>query len=219
MTHLHIHNHVGSRLDAIGSVEDYAQRAYEFGHPALAVTDHGRLSAIWENQKACKKFGIKPIIGVEMYIAEDLETFEPLDEKRIRTRNSHVILLVKNKKGYENLLYLNYLSMHDEKHFYYSPRISLEELTQHSEGLILGTGCLANPIISAYRSGEESKANKIFESLLVVFKSDLYVEVQLNELSKKIDYLERTWPRCCRFWPSPSLRLSEPLSPSPLFPL
>ena len=171
-------------------MEDYAKRAYEFRHPALAVTDHGRLSAIWENQIACKKYGIKPIIGMEMYIADELETFEAVEGKRTRTKNSHLILLASNKEGYQNLLKLNYLSMHDEKHFYYSPRVSLCELLEHSKGIMLGTGCLANPIISSFRSGDEHKAKETFKSLLDIFKSNFYVELQLNELCKKIDTLE-----------------------------
>jgi DNA polymerase-3 subunit alpha len=191
MTHLHIHNHMGSRLDAIGDVEDYAKKAYELGHKSLAVTDHGRLSAIWEHQQACKKHNIKSIIGVEMYLSDELEKFEPLEEKRLRTRNSHIVLLVKNKEGYKNLLKLNYLSMHDEKHFYYNPRITEEELFAQHDGLIVGTACLANPFITLARAGEISKAEKAFERYLSVFKSDFYTEVQLNELDSPIDKLDK----------------------------
>jgi DNA polymerase-3 subunit alpha len=180
---------LGSRLDAISSVEDYAKRAYEFRHPALAVTDHGRLSAIWENQIACRKYGIKPIIGVEMYIADELETFEAVEGKRTRTKNSHLILLASNKEGYQNLLKLNYLSMYDEKHFYYSPRTTIEELISNRDGIIVGTGCIANPIITKLRQGQIEEAEKNFNALLNIFGSRLYVEVQLNELNRKIDEL------------------------------
>ena len=187
---LHIHNHFGSRLDAVGSVEDYAKRAFEYKHPALAVTDHGRLTAILENQKACQKYGIKPIIGVEMYVTDELESFDPVDEKRKRTRNSHVIILVKNKKGYENILKLNYMSMSDEKHFYYNPRITKQELFEHHDGLMVGTGCLANPFATLLRQGKAEEAEKELLSYYNIFKSSLYIEVQLNELTKRIDSLE-----------------------------
>ena len=189
MVQLHCHNQLGSRLDAIGDVEDYAKRAFEYKHPALAVTDHGRLTAIWEHQKACNKYGIKPILGVEMYLADELETTEAVDGKRIRTKNSHLILLASNKEGYQNLLKLNYLSMHDEKHFYYSPRITINELLDNSGGIVVGTGCFANPIITAFRQGRDEEAEKIFNDLLNIFKGRIYCEIQFNELCRKIDTL------------------------------
>lgn len=190
MTHLHTHSHLGSRLDALASPEDYAHRAFELGHKGLAITDHGRLTAIWENQQACKKYGIKPIIGIEMYLNNELEKVEIDTEKRIRTRNSHIILLAKNKEGYRNLLYLNYLSMKDDIHFYYNPRISEAELFNHKEGLIVGTACITNPIISLLREGKSEDAEKTFLHYLYTFESDFYVEIQLNELSHGIDKLQ-----------------------------
>ena len=189
MVHLHVHS-VFSLLDGMATPEEYAKRAFEYRHPALAITDHGRLSGIWENQQACKKYGIKPIIGIEMYITDELETFEPLDAKRIRQKNSHLILLASNKEGYQNLLKLNYMSMKDEKHFYYVPRTTIQELFDNNGGIFVGTGCFAGSISTVLRKGEDEKAEKVFSTLFDVFKSRLYIEVQLNELNHKIDELE-----------------------------
>jgi len=184
---LHCHNHVGSRLDGIASCEQYAERAYELGHKALACTDHGKLSAFWEHQQACKKYGIKPIFGVEAYVTDKLITTElkKEEEKRIRSKNYHIILLAKNEAGYKNLLKLNYLSMADTEHFYYMNRNSHKELYEHSEGLIATTGCLGSPFNRRIRDGKIEEAIELFERYYEAFGEDFYGEVQLNEFSFK----------------------------------
>jgi DNA polymerase-3 subunit alpha len=175
----------------MASPQEYAERAAQFHHPALAVTDHGRLSAIWENQQACKKVGIKPIIGIELYLADELETLDAVTQKRIRGRSHHLILLAKNEKGYKNLLKLNYISMKDEQHFYYLPRVLKEELFEHSEGLMLGTGCFGNPFLELARKGEMKALDEYFGSYYEVFKNNMYVEVQINELTNEVDRLKQ----------------------------
>jgi DNA polymerase III subunit alpha len=186
---LHLHSHVGSRLDGIASSEEYAKKAMELNHNAVAITDHGRISAIWEHQQACLKYSIKPVIGIEAYINDELEKINDKG-KRERTKNSHIIILVKNEIGYKNLLKLNYLSMKDSEHFYYSPRITTKELFQHKEGLIVGTACMANPFTSLLKNGKEDKAEKLFNAYHKIFKEDFYVEIQLNELTKEMDELK-----------------------------
>jgi DNA polymerase III subunit alpha len=186
---LHAHCFIGSRLDAVASSSDYVQKAIEFNHQELALTDHGRLSGIWEHQTNCLKHGIKPVIGVEMYLNDKLEEVDPTG-KRIRGKNAHIIILVKDKVGYDNLLHLNYLSMKDAEHFYYSPRITTRELFSHKEGLIIGSGCMANPFSQLIQKNEYEKAGKLFQAYLKTFKEDFYVEIQLNELTGKIEHLQ-----------------------------
>jgi DNA polymerase-3 subunit alpha len=188
MVHLHVHNNAGSLLDGFSSCADYAKKAQFYNHKALAVTDHGRLNAIYINQKECLKREIKPIVGVEMYLVDKLEELDK-EDKRIRSKTFHIILLVKNKKGYENLLRLNYLSMTDD-HFYYSPRILQEELFKHHEGLICGTACIQNPFIFNLRNGKEQEAIDLFSKYVEVFKDDFYAEIQFNELVRTIDELK-----------------------------
>lgn len=186
MVQLHIHNHVGSRLDGVASCEQYAERAYELGHKALACTDHGKLSAWWEHQQACKKFGVKPIFGVEGYVTENLITTEVKagKEKRVRGRNYHVLLLAKNEAGYKNLLKLNYISMADTDHFYYVNRFTFDELFEHKEGLIATTGCMGSIFNRSALEGENEKAIKYLDKFHEEFGEDFYGEVQLNEFSK-----------------------------------
>jgi len=181
---LHIHNHVGSRLDGVGSPEQYAQRAKELGHHALACTDHGKLSAFYEHQIACQKYKIKPIFGVELYIADELVSLNE-KKKRVRGTNYHLTVLAKNEVGYKNLLKLNYISMADTDHFYYVNRVTLQELFKYKEGLIVLSGCMNSPINKRIRNGKTEEARDIFENFIHEFGNDYYGEIQLNDLGEK----------------------------------
>lgn len=185
---LHIHNSMGSLLDGIASPEDYAKRAKEFGHEALAITDHGRLIALYNHQQSCLKYGIKPIFGMEAYLTDELVHEE--NEKRKRTHANHLILLVKNEAGYKNLLKLNYISNKDTDHFYYFPRITHEELFENREGLIVGSACLASKFSMLIREGKIDECEKLILKFLDVFREDFYIEIQMNELTGKIDEAE-----------------------------
>jgi DNA polymerase-3 subunit alpha len=183
--HLHIHNSLGSRLDGIGSPEDYARRAFELNQKALAVTDHGRLSALYEHQIACIKYGVKPILGIEAYLQDSLEEYDE-KKKRKRLSNNHIVLLVKNEIGYKNLLKLNWLSNKDEKHFYYVPRITTKELFEHKEGLVIGTACMASPFGRLLIDGKKQEAENLFETYVQRFEDDWYVEIQINEITREV---------------------------------
>ena len=180
---LHLHTHVGSSLDGVASSEDYAQKAKSLGHPALAITEHGKMSSIYEHFTACKKHGIKPIFGVEAYVTNELITINDKG-KRERTKAYHINLYAKNKIGYSNLLKLNYLSMSNEEHFYYFNRVLLEEIFQHKEGLMITSGCANSPINFRIREGQLDEAKKIFDRIYDEFGNDFYGEIQLNEFSK-----------------------------------
>ena len=188
MVHLHLHSALGSKLDGVSSSFDYVKKAQQLNHSAIATTDHGHLSNLWQHQQACLKGGIKPILGVEMYIAPELVHL--VDDKRKRTKDQHIILLVQNKTGYKNLLRLNYMSMSDDTHFYYSPRITSQELFEHSEGLLCGTACFGSPFSQLLRAGNDTEADDLFTQYLDVFKDRFYAEVQINELIGPIDRYE-----------------------------
>src|SRR3989339_2066947 len=114
--HLHVHSHY-SLLDGLAKIDDLVQKATEDSMPALALTDHGVMYGVIEFYQKCNKAGIKPIIGVEAYIAEHgLKVKDSSKEKRF-----HVILLAKNNQGYKNLIKLTSIA-HIEG-FYYTPRI------------------------------------------------------------------------------------------------
>lgn len=188
--HLHIHNTIGSPLDGIGKIEDYADKAVEYNHKSLACTDHGSLAAIYNNQIECLKKGIKPIIGIEAYINNELVFLNEKD-KRVRTKNSHLTILVKDKIGYKNLCNLSYLSNKDTDHFYYAPRVTEEEVIEHKEGLIIGSGCMMNPIAMLLRNNKYNEAVDNFERYALEFGDNFYVEIHLNELTNKLDELDR----------------------------
>lgn len=180
---LHIHTHVGSSLDGVASSEQYAQKAKSLGHPALAITEHGKMSSIYEHYTACKKYGIKPIFGVEAYVTDELITLNDKG-KRERTKAYHINLYAKNKIGYKNLLKLNYLSMSNDDHFYYYNRVLLEEIFEHKEGLMITSGCANSPINFRIRQGDLNGAKEIFDRIYEEFGEDFYGEIQLNEFSK-----------------------------------
>ena len=187
-TQLHIHTTMGSLLDSISSSYDYAQKAKEMGHTSLAITDHGKMTGVYTHQQACDKYGIKPIFGVEAYLVDQLESFNDKG-KRQRDKTNHLILLAKNEVGYKNLLRLNYISMSDDSHFYYTNRITQQELFEHSEGLMVGTACMGSKWARLLRDGKEEEATNLYLEFLNHFKDDFYTEVQLNELNYEMDYL------------------------------
>jgi len=185
--HLHLHTMAGSFLDGISTSKDYVKKANEYGHPAIAVTEHGRLASWFEHQTACHDGKVKPILGVEMYMVDELVKLE--NEKRVRGYTYHLILLAKNEAGYKNILKLNYLSNSDENHYYYNPRISFDELFEHSEGIMVGTACIASKWGKLLREGKAKEAEEWFIKFKNHFKENFYAEVQLNELVHQMDFL------------------------------
>lgn len=179
--YVNLHNHsTFSMMDSVASIEDLVNTAVSKGQKALALTDHGVFGAIPKFQSYCLEKGIKPILGVENYIVENLQRFDD-KEKRIRDKNSHVILHVMNKTGWKNLMRLNYLANSDEEHFYYKPRNSIKELFEHNEGIMLGTACLASEFANLLKRGEDKKAEELFQEFLIHFNGRMYGEIQLNE--------------------------------------
>ena len=129
--HLHIHSEF-SLLDGANRIKDIPVRAKELGMDAIAITDHGVMYGVIDFYKACKKEGIKPIIGCEVYVAPRKRTDK---ENGIDNKYYHLILLAKNNQGYKNLSKL--VSIGFTEGYYYKPRIDLEVLEKYSEGLIV----------------------------------------------------------------------------------
>ena len=181
--YVNLHNHaIYSALDAVCTPEQLIDKAIEYGHKAIANTEHGNFNSIPRFQMYALEKGIKPILGMEGYVVETLQRFDEKG-KRIRDKNNHIVLLAMNKTGWDNLMKLNYLSNSDEEHFYYKPRISFKELFEHSEGIMLGTACLASPFANLLKRGEKEKAEELFQEFIVHFPDRMYAEVQLNEVS------------------------------------
>lgn len=188
---LHCHHAGGSMLDSVVTSEELAKRASEFGHKSLSVTDHGRLSAWFEHQQACRKYGINPVFGLEQYVIPDDELITLNDKgKRVRCRNNHLILLAKNMEGMNNIRHLHYISMAAENHFYYNNHSTFSEIFKYKNGVICGTACMMSPFSNALKDRRPDKAEELFNLFLDNFKDDFYVEVQLNELTREIAGLE-----------------------------
>ena len=174
-THLHVHTEY-SLLDGLCKIDELLFKALEYGMDSLAITDHGTMSGVVKFYFKAKEYGIKPIIGIETYVANTsmLEKSAALGADQ-----SHLVLLAKNEIGYKNLLKLSSLA-HLEG-FYYRPRIDLELLKKHSEGIIASTACLAGIVPRLFVQGKDQEASQKAEELLDIFGRDLYFEIMKNE--------------------------------------
>ena len=146
--HLHLHSEY-SLLDGACRIADIPKRAKECGHTACAITDHGVMYGAVQFYEACKKEGIKPIIGCEVYLAKRTRFDRDHDED---IQSYHLILLCMNDTGYRNLIYLVTKSFTEG--FYSKPRIDMELLSEHCEGLIALSACLAGYIPRALQAGD-----------------------------------------------------------------
>ena len=178
--HLHIHSEF-SLLDGANRIKDLPVRAKELGMKAMAITDHGVMYGAIDFYKACKKEGIKPIIGCEVYVAPRTR-FDK--EPNIDNHYYHLILLAKNNQGYKNLSKL--VSLGFVEGYYYKPRIDLEILEKYSEGLICLSACLAGAVNQALINGQEEKAEEVALWHKKVFGEDYYIEIQNNGIPEQV---------------------------------
>jgi len=171
--HLHLHTHY-SFLDGLGRPKGYFARAKELGMTAMALTDHGVTAGLLEWYQEAQKAGIKPILGMEAYVAR-----HGRHQKRpgIDAKPYHLILLAENHTGYLNLLKLTTIA-HQEG-FYYKPRIDYELLEQHGEGLIALSACLNGEVANKALSGNEEEAVQAIEKYQKIFgKDNFFLELQ-----------------------------------------
>ncbi len=157
-----------SILDGAAAIDDIVDKAVAQGMPALAITDHGAMFGVKDFHQACVKKGIKPILGCEAYLVDDL-----VDEKD--RNNYHCILLAKNYVGYKNLLKL--ISTAHLKGMYYRPRIDKIILEQHKEGLIMLSACLGGEVAKTLTTEGVAAAEKSILWYKSIFQDDFYLEV------------------------------------------
>jgi DNA polymerase-3 subunit alpha len=180
--HLHLHTDF-SLLDGAIKIKPLAKRAHELGARAVAVTDHGNLYGAISFYNQMKSSGIKPIIGMEAYIAKGKHTDrgDATGEKG----TNHIILLAKNLKGYHNLAKLSSFSF--TQGFYYKPRIDKELLAEYSEGLVALSACLSgvpSSLLLSDKFDEAARQAKEFEDILG--KGNYYLEVQNHGLEQEV---------------------------------
>jgi DNA polymerase-3 subunit alpha len=173
--HLHTHSHY-SLLDGMSKIPDLVAKAKEFGMKAIALTDHGAMYGAIEFYKECKKAGIKPILGVEAYIAERTR-FDR--EPNIDNKRYHLTLLAKNAAGYQNLMKL--VSAAYLEGYYYKPRMDEELLRKHSEGIICLSGCPGGELAHAIRGKDTEKAHAIIQKYQSIFgKENFFLELMCH---------------------------------------
>ena len=178
--HLHLHSEY-SLLDGACRISDIPKKAKEMGHTAVALTDHGALFGAVAFCRACEKEGVKPIVGCEVYLAPASR----FDRQKNREGEdySHLVLLVKNEVGYRNLIYL--VSKAYTEGYYYKPRIDLELLAAHSEGLIALSGCLSGAIPRFILQDHADKAKALALQLKGIFGADFYLELQDHGIERQ----------------------------------
>ena len=182
MCHLHLHTDY-SILDGCTKAEKYVDCAKKYGHPAMAITDHGNASGIFYFFQKCKEEGIKPILGMEAYINDQIDEHK---EKKEEGKDNHLILLIKNEEGYVNLNKLTYLSF--TKGYYRRGRIKTEWLFENKKGLVVGTACLGSAFARLVQNKKEEEAEILFKRFVDEFGEDFYAEIQINEFPEQKIY-------------------------------
>ena len=174
--HLHVHSEY-SLLDGLSSCKELAERAVELDMPALALTDHGAMYGAIQFYKACRAAGIKPIIGMETYVAP--RGREDRDPQRDRSPY-HLVLLAQNNTGYQNLMRLATIAQLEG--FYYKPRVDREVLAKYNEGLIALSGCGSSELARALKKGRRERAREVIGWYQDVFSDRYYLELQDHDI-------------------------------------
>jgi DNA polymerase III subunit alpha len=175
--HLHCHSEY-SLLDGANRIDDLIRRAQELEQPALAITDHGNMHAAWEFQEKTRKAGIRPIIGMEAYVATG--------DRRLKARPGpglrpyyHLVILARDLVGYQNLIKLSSLGYTEG--FYTRPRIDRELLARYSDGLVVSSACLAGEVATHLQNNLWDEARATAAWYAEVFKDRYYLEVQAHD--------------------------------------
>ena len=172
--YVHLHNHTHhSLLDGLTKIPDLVNRTKELGMEACAITDHGTMSGIIDFYKSAKEAGIKPILGMEAYVAarSRLDRDPAKDKKRY-----HLTLLAMNHKGYQNLMQLS--TSANLEGMYYKPRIDHELLEKYNEGIIVLSGCASGELGENLRENNYDEAMRIAEWYKSIFGDRYYLEMQ-----------------------------------------
>ncbi len=179
--HLHVHTQY-SLLDGACHLERLIDKAKEYNLPALAITDHGNLFGAIKFYQLCLDKGIKPIIGCEVYIAKPSRFTK--NYKNSEESAFHLLLLAKDKRGYQNLIKL--VSLANLEGFYYKPRVDMELLEKYHDGLIALSACLKGEIPYFVLKGEVNTAYKLADTYQEVFgRGNFYLEIMDNDLKEQ----------------------------------
>ncbi|MEJ5225636.1 MAG: DNA polymerase III subunit alpha, partial [Anaerolineales bacterium] len=184
MSFVHLHTHtVYSLLDGFSNIKKLVKKAKEMDMPALAITDHGTMFGVVEFYNAAREAGVKPIIGVETYMAARRMTDR---DSKLDKKSTHLLLLAENETGYKNLLKIT--SAAQMEGFYYYPRIDHEFLAEHAEGLIATSGCMSAEIPRDLIEERPEEAVRRMNWYYDVFGPDrFFVELQQHNIKEITD--------------------------------
>jgi len=187
--HLHCHSEY-SLLDGANRITDLIRQAQEFEMPALALTDHGCLFGVWTFQKEASAAGLKPIIGMEAYVAPG--------DRRDRSKAGqgerayyHLVILARDMEGYKNLVKLS--SIGYTEGFYHRPRLDREVLARHSGGLIVSSACMAGEVARHLTADNPEGAREAAAWYAETFKDRYYLEVQAHDTDGQAQLNERVF--------------------------
>lgn len=203
--HLHTHSDM-SILDGCGKIDDYVLEAAERGSSAIAFAEHGTMRGFFQTNKSCEEHGIKPIFGIEFYLANDMKRrgltddekahytkglaksdakkkLKQIEEELELRKRWHVCAWAKNNEGLKNLFKLS--SMAYKKGFYYKPRIDLKTLKEHGDGLAIGTGCVSGPLYERMASGKKRAAVEMAKEMYDRWGDDLWLEIQPHNMPQQ----------------------------------
>ena len=178
--HLHVHN-IYSVLDGLASEKELVAEAVKQGMSAVALTNHGAMFGMIPFYKECVENGIKPIIGSEMYLADDHKV------QTAQKFNKHITLLAKDNNGYKNLMKLQSLAYKDG--YYYKPRVDFGLLREHADGIICLSGCLKGPINVKLAAGLYEEAADVARTLKDIFGADFYIELMNHGIKEEMDII------------------------------
>ncbi len=183
-THLHVHTEY-SLLDGAARIPELVKQAKALGMDSLAITDHGVMFGVMDFYRACKKEGIKPILGCEVYTAARSR----LQKEGDRDKNpGHLVLLASNEEGYRNLMKI--VSIGYTQGFYYKPRVDKEVLQQHHKGIIALSACLAGDVQRRLLMGDYEGAKEEAEAFSNIFgENNFYLELQDQGLEEEAQIL------------------------------
>ncbi len=185
--HLHCHSEY-SLLDGANRITDLVRKAKEYEMPALALTDHGCLFGAWTFRKAAEKEGIRPILGMEAYVAPgDRRHKQPMRVagREMKKPYYHLVLLARDREGYRNLVKLSSIGYLEG--FYYKPRIDREVIERHAGGLICTSACMAGEVARRLAEDDMEAAREAAEWHANVFGDRYYLEVQGHDTAGQAD--------------------------------
>lgn len=185
----HLHSYY-SLLDSCTSPKEYVEKAKSLGQTALCFTEHGNIFNWFEKKKLCEENGIKYLHGIECYLTETFDT-------KIRD-NYHTVLIAKNKKGFEEINNLVYLSTHED-HKHYKPRISFEEFLNISDNVIKISACLQSPLSYYKNKIKDNYTQEEKEMLVKLLKHYDYYEIQYHNNEDQIKYNKYLYKMAQRF--------------------